>query len=58
MFTYIFFTLWDNEFLYDWPFNISSNISTGLDSLDDHFKSDPSVDTLVSITYVTMFSSN
>ena len=50
MFTCIFFTLWANELLYDWPFNVGFNISTDIDALDDHTKSDPSADNLISLT--------
>ena len=46
----IFFTLWAEALLYDLPFNSGSNIYTVLDALDDRLKSDPYVDTIVSLT--------
>ena len=35
MFRYILFTLLDNAMLYDWPFNVCSNIYTGVYAPDD-----------------------
>ena len=47
----ILFILLDNALLYDLPFNVGSNLFTGLDALDDHLKYDPSVD-IFYITYI------
>ena len=58
MFPSILFTLWDNSLLHYWKFNVGSNLYTGIDNIDDDLKSYPSIDTFISITYVTVFLSN
>ena len=54
----VLFTFWVNELLHDWTFNVGSNISTGIDALDYCLKYDPSEDTIISLTYATVLSSN